>query len=196
MLQSPFFSVMSPEFYVACMNSARCFKDFCAPQELVDHDILGDMRKKVADSFFSSLAALKQMTQANVAVATRVIRLYSDCLKSMFTCFKSSTTMLSEKSQRPSVFQCEVWPMLNEQNAIFNTKDVEAVLDIISSKDTFEAFWTNAMTIQDLLFQCDTFSCRLGSLQPLHQIVAHAVTFAADKLIAKTYAIKVHHSTN
>ena len=87
MLQSPFFSVMSPEFYVACMNSARCFKDFCPPQDLVDRAILGDMRRKVADRFFSSLAALKQMTQANVAVATCVIRIYSDCLKSMLTYF-------------------------------------------------------------------------------------------------------------
>jgi len=34
------------------------------------------------------------------------------------------------RPSRMSVFQCEVWPMPNEQNINFSTEDVESVLNI------------------------------------------------------------------
>ena len=179
------FSIISPEFYVACMDNARSFEYFW--NSLLDkreQEKIHGMRKNVADSFFSTLSALKELTQANAAVATRVIRLYFDCLKSMFTYYRSVpiTSSSLTKYLRPSVFQCEVWPKPNEQNIKFSTEDVESVLNILSSRETFQALWSSAMALQDGLKASDAMSCRLSFLQPMHQVAAHAVNFVAFKI--------------
>lgn len=206
-------SAISPEFYVACINNARCFRNFYFAKGFVDadtHDLVVRMRQVISNCFCSTVSALHQVSRANPVVVNRIIFHYFDYFQSLFTFF-GETTLIStrtvvqsqgklakdaqtnmEKTRRPAVFLCEVWPKPVQMSAKFSIHDVGDVLDVVSSENDFKKFWASATAIQEALDPNDALATRLSLMRPMHKFAAHAVNFSAEKLIAGSYAALFH----
>jgi hypothetical protein len=199
------FSFISPEFYVASLNNAKCFQKLCALVKWSDSTTVGlldIMNAFVSDSFCSTLRALKELSQSSIEVGgqvgSHVIFLYFDCLQSMFSYCASTfdTLQLLERSnkardamasldasRRHASFVCEVWPEPVLQSATFSATDIVSVLKIISTTKNFEFVWAIAKDIHNcLLFKVDlSRRCRL--LRPMHRVIAHAISFLAQTCV-------------
>jgi hypothetical protein len=202
-------SAISPEFYVACINNALCFRDFYFVKGRVDPDtdhLVARMKQVVSNCFCSTVSALQQASRANSDVVNGIIFHYFDCFQSLFTFFgettlKSTRIILQSAGQqvqtaqsilklarRPVLFLCEVWPKPVHMSAKFSIREVGAVLDVVSSENDFKKFWACAAAIQEARDPDNVPAARSSIVRPMHKFAAHAVTYSAEKLVAGSYA--------
>jgi hypothetical protein len=200
------FAVISPEVYVACLDNASAFDSYV--RNLFQAKLQEPMKRRVGIAFDSALSTMKQLTHTHASVAARVIRLYFDSLCSMFDFCKSNRRLFwcnllaagkLTNPSRLSIFESEVWPKPDvQQNSSknsfkFHLDDVENVLKVFSEGQRISQFWRDVIEIQDVFSHGDSFSKRLSVFKPVHQAIAHAITFHADTLLNNTFSIRYHN---
>ncbi len=184
------FTMFSPEIYVACFDNAKKYDQYFA--KIPGKQVLFEpMKALVNQNFLAIVSVLMKLSSANAAVATRFIRLYFDCISSMFTFCTTHVPMfwmndlngIKSNPFRKSMFDMEAWPKSKEHDDKFHAENVLNILDIISSKNAFEFIWSSSKDLQDVIYCTNSFPQQLICLNPMHQVVAHAITFAASKML-------------